>query len=262
MQEVQNFFTSKYFIASLIIIGIAIFLVIFAKYIKEKWNGKLTKKGKTKYSVLVDILKVAIPIIVILAILQANGINISGLVAGFSVIGIIVAFAVEDLLKDIVMGVHIMNDNFFDIGDIIRYEDYEGRVVSFNLRVTKIELTINKELVIICNRNIDKISIAPKLCSIRVNLSYEDDHIMVGKILTKAAEKIAELEGVERARFAGTEEFLESSISYAIFFWCEDPADRYELHRQAMLIVQNVLKEEGIKIPYNQLDIHTFEHKN
>ena len=154
------------------------------------------------------------------------------------------------------MGFHIAGDKFFQVGDIVRYGDIEGKVVDFNLKSTKIELTINKELISVCNRNITQISIAPTLCSIRVNLSYDEDHIMAGKVLTGIAEEIAALEGVERARFAGMEEFLSYAVSYAIFFWCKDPADRYELHRKAMLIIQNGLKDAGIKIPVQQMDLH------
>ena len=259
MDKLQAFFTSKYFIASLIIIGIAVFLWFFTSYSRKKWNwlsGK-EKEAKTTSSILFDIFKIIIPIIIVLAILEANGINISGLITGLGIAGAVVGLALQDILKDVIMGFRLVSDKFFKVGDIVRYGDYEGKIVDFNLRVTRLELTINKELITICNRNISQISIAPKLCSIRVNLSYNDDHIAVGKVLTKAAERIAKLEGIERARFAGTEEFLDSSISYAVFFWCEDPANRYELHRQAMLVIQNTLKEAGIQIPYQQIDTHT-----
>lgn len=87
------------------------------------------------------------------------------------------------------MGFHIAGDKFFQVGDIVRYGDIEGKVVDFNLKSTKIELTINKELISVCNRNITQISIAPTLCSIRVNLSYDEDHIMAGKVLTGIAQK-------------------------------------------------------------------------
>ena len=256
MSGVQAFFTSKYFIASLVIIGLAIFGWIFVAKTKNKWFWGSEKKKNTFTHVVFDAIKVIIPVVIILALLEAFGINVNGLIAGLGIAGATVGFALQDILKDIIMGFHITTDKFFQVGDIVRYGDREGRVVDFNLRTTKLELTINKELVSICNRNISEVSIAPPLCSIRVNLSYEDDHVMVGKVLTGIAAKIAELEGVERARFAGTEEFLDSAISYAIFFWCENPADRYELHRQAMLIVQNGLKEAGIKIPYRQMDVH------
>ena len=49
--------------------------------------------------------------------------------------------------------------------------------------------------------------------------------------------------------------FFQKTLD-AIFFWCKDPADRYELHRKAMLIIQNGLKDAGIKIPVQQMDLH------
>ena len=258
MDKLHAFFTSKYFIASLVIIGIALFLWFFVLHSKKKWKwlSENEKEAKTTTSILFDLIKILIPIIILLAVLEANGVNISGLITGLGIAGAVVGLALQDILKDMIMGYRLVRDNFFKVGDIVRYGEYEGKIVDFNLRVTKIELTINKELITVCNRNLSQISIAPKLCSIRVNLSYDDDHIMVGKVLTKAAEGIAALEGVERARFAGTEEFLDSAISYAVFFWCEDPADRYELHRQAMLVIQNTLKAAGITIPYTQIVVH------
>ena len=52
-------------------------------------------------------------IINIFAILQINGINVESILAGAGIIGIIFGFAVQDALKDIIRGMTILTDKYF-----------------------------------------------------------------------------------------------------------------------------------------------------
>lgn len=68
------------------------------------------------------IIRVVMLVLFILAILQVNGINVTSLVAGLGVTSVVVAFALQDVLKDLLMGFDIAAENFFSVGDVIRFE--------------------------------------------------------------------------------------------------------------------------------------------
>ena len=86
-----------------------------------------------------NFIKYAFFIIVFILILQINGIDVSSMVAGLGVVGIIVGFIVQDAFKDIIRGVGIISDNYFKVGDIVKYDSIEGKVISLGIKTTKIQ---------------------------------------------------------------------------------------------------------------------------
>ena len=76
-----------------------------------------------------------IALFVVLAILQ---INLSGLVAGLGIGGIIVTLAAQDTAKNIFGGIVLFIDKPFNVGDWIQTPNYEGTVEDMTFRTTRI----------------------------------------------------------------------------------------------------------------------------
>ena len=105
------------------------------KKIRKNW------KNDIEDSMLEFALKVArviiylIAIFIVFAILQ---INLSGLVAGLGIGGIIVTLAAQDTAKNIFGGVVLFIDKPFNVGDWIQTPNYEGTVEDMTFRTTRI----------------------------------------------------------------------------------------------------------------------------
>ena len=108
--------------------------------IRKKW------KNDVEDSMLEFALKVAraiiyiIALFIVLAILQ---INLSGLVAGLGIGGIIVTLAAQDTAKNIFGGVVLFIDKPFNVGDWIQTPNYEGAVEDITFRTTRIRSAEN-----------------------------------------------------------------------------------------------------------------------
>ncbi len=76
-----------------------------------------------------------IALFIVFAILQ---INLSGLVAGLGIGGIIVTLAAQDTAKNIFGGVVLFIDKPFNVGDWIQTPNYEGTVEDMTFRTTRI----------------------------------------------------------------------------------------------------------------------------
>ena len=76
-----------------------------------------------------------IALFIVLAILQ---INLSGLVAGLGIGGIIVTLAAQDTAKNIFGGIVLFIDKPFNVGDWIQTPNYEGAVEDITFRTTRI----------------------------------------------------------------------------------------------------------------------------
>lgn len=66
------------------------------------------------------------------------GINVSALVAGLGLTGFALGFAFKDIISNILSGVLILLYRPFIVGDIIKVAGFEGKVISVDLRYTKL----------------------------------------------------------------------------------------------------------------------------
>ncbi len=259
--ERMKFLTSPKFIISVIIILFSIILWIAIKKIYKKVLSKtnLSADKKTKVEALshtiLGIVKTVIFVLTLLLVLGINGINVAGLVTSLGVASAVVGLALQDYLKDIIMGIHIMTDDFFDVGDVVHYGDTYGRVEEFNLKSTKIRDIYTLNLMTICNRNISEISKVGTLNSIRVPLPYDLPTEKANAVLAEASEALKKEKGINDAVYKGLQEFEDSALVYLIVYFCR-PEKRPEMYRTAIRVVKAHLDQAGIEIPFNQLDIH------
>lgn len=247
-------------IGSAVIAGVA-FLIwkiishVYRKYVMRRNEKEGPGKEHTYSYVVYDIIKYIILVITVLGVLQVNGIDVSSVIAGLGVAGVVMGLALQDLLKDVIMGFHIMFDHFFEVGDTIRYGSREGKVLNLNLRTTTIKDLANGDVIAICNRNFSEGAKVQKWTDIDLGLSYDDDFRKINQVLTAVSEEIKGIDGIEDCAYKGVDAFNDSAISYKIRIWC-DTEIKYEMRRAALRIIQARLDEAGIGFPYPQMDVH------
>ena len=222
------------------------------KFIKNK---RVDNKTKTFIKVLVNIAKYVFLLFVILTILQLNGINISALLTGVGVVGVVGGVALQDILKDLVMGTNIMVENFFHVGDIVKYNNYVGKVISFGLKSTKIQSIENNDIISIANRNITEVSKVSKWLDIDIPVSYDNKIEEVESVFDKILVSINRIEHVENSEYKGLSDFADSSINYKIRITC-NPEYKLQIRRDALRIIKQNFDKNKITIPYTQIDIH------
>lgn len=251
-------FSLPHIIISLCVVGVAIIIWMIFKGIYNKRVEQAVAQGGNRPSTLFfNVARAVVVILVVLAVLQINEINVSSLVAGLGIASAVIGLALQDYLKDIIMGTHIVRDAFFREGDVVRYGENEGTVIEFNMRTTKLKLLKNGDVLTISNRNISEISVVPEsqFQDIDIGLPYEEDYQRVFDVLHEACRQIAGLEGVHDAMLKGITAFEDSAISYRVRFFCA-PADKFGLRIAANRILLEQLTENGLSIPYPQLDVH------
>lgn len=222
---------------------------------KDKTRNKIDKKGRTVVKLFTNIIKYVIITIVGVLILQIYGVNVNSLVAGLGLVSVVAGLAIQDPLKDIVTGVNIITDDYFSLGDVVRIDDIEGKVVYLGVRTTKIKDTANGNILVLANRNIDKVIKVSDEIYMEIPLSYEDETDRVVKILNKAVENIRKHENVIEADYIGIDKFADSSINYKLKILCK-PENKFAVRRFVNGTIKKELDKNGISIPYPQLTIH------
>jgi len=217
------------------------------------------RKVSTIRSLLCSIIKYVIWIFALLSLLATYGVNTAALVTGLGVVSFVIGLAFQDILKDVLVGVSILFENWYAIGDLVKIGDFTGTIISVGLKSTRIQ-AYSGEIKIISNRNVNEVinySLDKTLAVVDIPVSYETKLDKAEKILKLTAatlkDKIPSL--VEEPEVLGVQELADSSVIFRITGKCK-PAKHFEVERQMKKEFKNTLDKNGIKIPYIQIEVH------
>lgn len=246
-----------------IIVGILIYAVI-AKMITNvsKINIKHTSQGIDKrkttiVSLIKNIIKYVIAIIVIILILNLYGVNTTSIIASLGAVSVIVGLAFQDIIKDLLAGIFIVFDNSYAVGDWVKINDFTGEVVSLGLKTTKIR-AYTGEVKILSNSSFSEVinyNLNHSKVVIKIPVHYEVNLEKLESILERMKKELIKDKNVYGMELLGVDEFGDSAILYAISIECY-PMTHIGVKREALKLIKKSFDEEGITIPYNQLDVH------
>lgn len=216
------------------------------------------KKRNTIFVLINSIVKYSLTILAFIIILGSWGVNVTGFITGLGIAGVVGGLALQDALKDIIMGCNIILDNYFVVGDYVEINGFSGEVVEFGLKNTKIR-DVNGVTSVLANREITNVinySLKSFSFPINIDVAYEENHEKVIKILDKVIEDLVkENKYVKKGSSAGINSLDESSIKYLLNITC-NPKEQFLAKRQVLLKVKESFDKNKVKIPYKQIEVH------
>jgi len=261
MEDILNKIVENKYMSSIIIIIISFVIYeLFRKILtnieaSSKVNKNVGKKGRTYFRLLLSAIRSVFVVIAILLILQINGVNVNSLLAGLGILGVVVGLAVQDALKDIIRGITILSDNYFSVGDIVKYGDIEGKVIVIGLKTTKIKDIKNGYVISIANRNIEQIQVVSNLNYIKVPMPYEVKVNKAEEAISYIIKLIKDNNNVEECKYRGVTELADSSIQYLLEVSCK-PEFKLQVRRDTLRTILIGLDKYNIQVPFTQIDIH------
>ncbi len=266
MELFENPIVKRVAVTLIIIICSVIAWVVAKKiiniYNKKREEGDGPDRNVTSVKlVIADIIKVFVILLIVLTILQVNGVNVTSLVAGVGVVSAVVGLALQDFFKDIIMGMHILMDDFYKVGDVITYGENIGTVCSFNLRTTKFVSLKNGNIVTICNRNIVEAEKYSNEIHFTLPMPYETNLAQASKVMEAFVKETEKAECIESCEYQGIGELSASCVSCKVKLLTAGPEFMYAARREANKAFFKVMEEAGIDIPYDQIDVHVISEK-
>ena len=264
MKQIKEFFDNVWhtqIVSSIIVILLSIIIytiiVNFLNKSENKAKSKLftSNKGKTYVKLIKNVIKYIFVMITVLILLQINGINVSSVLAGVGILSVVFGLAIQDWLKDIIRGSSILSDDYFKVGDVVKYKDIEGKVLVLGLKTTKIQNLATNNIISIANRNIEEIEVVSNTIYVRIPMPYEIDIEKAEKTIEDIIEITKEYETIEKSRYLGIAEFKDSSTEYLLEVTC-NPIRKLQARRDTLRAIKVGLAKNKIEIPYTQIDIH------
>lgn len=215
----------------------------------------MNNKSRTYLKLIHNILRYIFILLTILILLQTNGIDVSSMLAGVGIVGIIVGLAIQDALKDIIRGFSIISEEYFSIGDVVTYNNITGKVLSLGFKTTKIQDIATENIVSIANRNIEQIQIVSNSLYVNFPMPYEVSVDKAEKIVNEILSSLQEINDIETAEYKGVAELADSSIKYLLKITCP-PERKLQIRRDTLRCILQIMAKNNIEIPYNKIDVH------
>jgi len=264
-----------------IILGALIVLIVIISIIRRRlkriFERKipeekiiLRKRTLTFNSVVSNLIIVIAFIAAALIIAGELGISVTPLLAGAGVAGIVIGFGAQSLIKDLINGIFILFEQWYQVGDIITISGITGTVERFNLRTTVIrdlEGTVhyfpNGEISVLGNRT--------QLWSravIDVGVHYKENTDRVVEVLEGIFDDIMKDKEYGRSIMerpsilggGGVSELGDSAVVFKVI--CQVTAgEQWNIERQLRKRVKDRFDKLGIEIPYPCTNVYMREDK-
>lgn len=241
------FLISLSYIFYLGIIGI---IYLFMQANKKLTGSKNIRKKTTLYILFKNIVKYLMIGIIFLIILDSFGINTDKIIAGLGIAGLIIGLALQDVLKDFIVGIFIIIDNQFAVGDVVQINGYKGEVLSLGLKTTRIK-SATGEIYSITNRNITEVtnfSTDVSIANVEFLLPLNTDVNKINDIIDQLIPEIKKMANVKKTiEVLGIDNMTEIGMLYKINISCE-PLKNMIVKRQVLTLIKQRFDQHKIKL--------------
>ena len=248
VEEISNGLNSSFHIPKIFVtVAIAILILLVARilcYIIKRTLKKIANRGLKFTMIMAQLVSkfcsALIWIIAIVAVLGIFGIDLTPVLAGLGITGVVLGFALQESISSLFSGVMIAINNPFRVGDWVDIGDISGTVVAMDLMCVTLSAGDNKKITM-NNKNVWGNTI--------INYSYIDKRRLDMTVTVRYSDDLEKAKDTIRDLIAGYPEILK------------DPAplveiDYWKVYWRFNAEILKTLQANGIDMPFNQIDVH------
>jgi small conductance mechanosensitive channel len=226
---------------------------------EEKREKTLTKVFRTASAVLIW---VTVPFV----ILWQLEVDLTALVTGAGLIGIIVGFGAQSAIKDFLAGIFVLAENQYRVGDIVTLRsggaELTGLVEDITIRITRLR-DLDGNLHIVQNgtvASVTNLSFGFANVNIDVSVSYDSDIDKVEEVMNEVGHELSKdekwSEHIEKPiQFYRVDGFEDSGVRIKALGEVE-PAMQWDVAGEFRRRLKVAFEKHGVVIPYPQIVVH------
>ncbi len=240
-------------------------------YLGRKWASRTrTEIDDVLIPVLDKVGGLLILIFGALAVLTYFGYNITFLLAGVGVLGLVIAFAAQDALSNFFSGMALLLDRPFMEGDYVQLTSGEiCKVEKIGLRSCRLYDVFQNNRLVLPNNKLtnDKIVNLSEpdgkgVVEVAVNVVHGSDIAKIERIMGEAAADNKDvLKGTSYQPSVRFTSFGESALEFKLFAWVEDFMSKWRVAHELRKEIDRRFSEAGIRIAVPERTVHLREEK-
>lgn len=252
---------------NLLIIGVTAVAGFFLVRVLGKFISKAmlrTRLAKGVQNLICTIIRVVLWTLLVIIVIGSIGVDMSGMIAILSVVLLAISMSVQGVLGNVAGGVQVISTRPMAAGDFVKIGDISGTVKEVELTYTQLE-TFSGEMVHIPNsvtatkEIINYTALGRRRLDIQIGISYNHEPERVKKVLLELL-KSQPYQAEPENPCVVVSEYADSAVMYVIRAWVK-PDDYWPLKFKLQEEIYDALKENGISIPYPQVDVHMIPQK-
>ncbi len=247
---------------NLIVTFVTIFVTIVITYILNFIVRLCTRNGKrakTVGSLIRSLIKYIAVLVALSVILATWGVDVSSIVAGLGVLTLIIGLGCQSLIQDVISGLFMVFDDYFDVGDMVIVDGFRGYVSQIGLRSIKIDdhlgniKSINNSSITTCVN----LSREDNTVAIEIEAAYDEDPRRIEALLIRELPKLKDKipQAIVPPTYLGMSNYGDSGINYKIYATCKAPY-RFQLERDMKREVYLILLDNQVNIPFNCITVY------
>jgi len=239
----------------------AVVVLVLALWVSSVIEARLLRGGRLDLSlrkIAANITRALLLLVGLLFALSAAGIDLTALGVLGGALGVGIGLGLQRLAANYVSGFVILAERSLRIGDMVKVDNFEGRISDIKTRYTVIRALNGREAIVpnemLITQRVENSSLAdPKvLLSTVVQVAYGTD---VDDLMPKIAARVGEVPRVlsEPGPAVQLSAFAADGLELTVFFWISDPENgQGGVRSDVNVALLRLLNGMKIEIPFPQ----------
>lgn len=259
--DITKYFNPERFIprviAFLVILAIAIALTRLVRKSFKKLQS-MHKISSIFGTLMRKVLNAIIWIVAAVFILQDFGVDLTPVIAGLGISGVVLGFALQETIASFFSGFIIAVKRPFEIGDYVSIGGTEGTVKTMDIMGVSLATGDNK-LITMSNKNvwgsviINSSALDKRRIDMIVPVAYDTDLEKARDVISSVILSYPEVLKDPEAKIE-VHTLADSSINFIVRPWVPN-ADYWTVYWRFQKEIVDAFRANGIEIPYNKLDV-------
>lgn len=265
-QEAKEFLSNVIFkniptlLIALLVFWIGLQLIKWVNRLLERFFERKKVEQSLRYF-LRTVLNITLRVLLILTVMDMIGIAATSFIAILGAAGIAIGMALQGTLQNFAGGVIILVLKPYKVGDYIEQGIYKGFVQNIKIFNTVLKTFDNTEIIVpntdlATKALINYTTLPTRRIDVNVSIAYGQSVEKARSVLLQLADSHPKtLHGEGQQPVVVVNNLGESSVNLCFRLWVKTE-DYWETFYYMNQAVYEKFNENGISIPFNQLDVH------
>ncbi len=243
-------------------------VLIFTLWISSALESRLLKSATgsdlSLRKVISNTVRALLMFVGLLLALSSVGIDLTALSVLGGAVGVGIGFGLQKLAANYVSGFVILAERSMRIGDLVKVDNFEGRITDIKARYTLIRSPTGRESIVpnemLITQRVENLSLADAKVaqSTMVSVAYDAPVDQVMALLQQACQAQPRVLA-DPAPLVALSAFGADGLEFTVNYWFEDPASgQLNLKSDINQAILKTLRDNGIEIPYPQRVVHMY----